>query len=148
MSKFFSQCLICIYNTLYRIKYQIIKFWKERKRKREFFSANLFNNEEEEQHAKILSSEEIGNMINDQIKFNEEHPNISEYTIVKEIKDDSEKINVNEIKKEIGQVEFDDDSDDETEKLKKKKINDSSDEEEEKDDIEDLKNTILNNPDV
>ena len=148
MSKFFSQCLPCIYNTLYRIKYQIIKFWKERKRKREFFSANLFNNEEEEQHAKILSSEEIGNMINDQIKFNEEHPNISEYTIVKEIKDDSEKINVNEIKKEIGQVEFDDDSDDETEKLKKKKINDSSDEEEEKDDIEDLKNTILNNPDV
>ena len=87
-------------------------------------------------------------MINDKIKFNEEHPNISKYTIVKEIKDDSEKINVNEIKKEIGQVEFDDESDDETEKLKKKKINDSSDEEEEKDDIEDLKNTILNNPDV
>ena len=112
MSKFCSECLTCINNTLYRIKYQIIKFWKERKRKREFFSANLFNNEEEEQHAKILSSEEIGNMINDQIKFNEEHPNISEYKIVKETSDDTN-INVNDIKKEIGQVEFDDDSDEE-----------------------------------
>jgi hypothetical protein len=147
MSKFCSECFNCIIDFFYRIKYQVKKFWKERQRKKEFFSANLFNNEEE-QPAKILSSEEIGNMINDQIKFNEEHPNISEYTIVKEIKDEPEKINVNEIKKEIGQVEFDDDSDDETEKLKKKKINDSSDEEEEKDDIEDLKKTILNNPDV
>ena len=128
----------------YRIKYQVKKFWKERQRKKEFFSANLFNNEEE-QPAKILSSEEIGNMINDQIKFNEEHPNISEYKIVKEIKDEPEKINVNEIKKEIGQVEFDDDDDEEEKKVKHK---DDSSEEEEKEDIEDLKKTILNNPDV
>ncbi len=143
MSKFCSECFNCIIDFFYRIKYQVKKFWKERQRKKEFFSANLFNNEEE-QPAKILSSEEIGNMINDQIKFNEEHPNISEYKIVKETSDDTN-INVNDIKKEIGQVEFDDDEDEEE---KKEKINDDSSEEEEKEDIEDLKKTILNNPDV
>ena len=143
MSKFCSECFNCIMDFFYRIKYQVKKFWKERQRKKEFFSANLFNNEEE-QPAKILSSEEIGNMINDQIKFNEEHPNISEYKIVKEINDDTN-INVNDIKKEIGQVEFDDDEDDEE---KKEKINDDSSEEEEREDIEDLKKTILNNPDI
>ena len=135
--------LNCIIYFFYRIKYQLKKFWKERQRKKEFFSANLFNNEEE-QPAKILSSEEIGNMINDQIKFNEEHPNISEYKIVKETSDDTN-INVNDIKKEIGQVEFDDDDDEEEKKVKHK---DDSSEEEEKEDIEDLKKTILNNPDV
>ena len=143
MSKFCSECFNCIIDFFYRIKYQLKKFWKERQRKKEFFSANLFNNEEE-QPAKILSSEEIGNMINDQIKFNEEHPNISEYKIVKETSDDTN-INVNNIKKEIGQVEFDDDDDEEEKKVKHK---DDSSEEEEKEDIEDLKKTILNNPDV
>ena len=143
MSKFCSECFNCIIYFFYRIKYQLKTFWKERQRKKEFFSANLFNNEEE-QPAKILSSEEIGNMINDQIKFNEEHPNISEYKIVKETSDDTN-INVNEIKKEIGQVEFDDDDDEEEKKVKHK---DDSSEEEEKEDIEDLKKTILNNPDV
>ena len=135
MSKFCSECFNCIIDFFYRIKYQVKKFWKERQRKKEFFSANLFNNEEE-QPAKILSSEEIGNMINDQIKFNEEHPNISEYKIVKETSDDTN-INVNDIKKEIGQVEFDDDDDEEEKKVKHK---DDSSEEEEKEDIEDLKN--------
>ena len=135
MSKFCSECFNCIIDFFYRIKYQLKKFWKERQRKKEFFSANLFNNEEE-QPAKILSSEEIGNMINDQIKFNEEHPNISEYKIVKETSDDTN-INVNDIKKEIGQVEFDDDDDEEEKKVKHK---DDSSEEEEKEDIEDLKN--------
>ena len=143
MSKFCSECFNCIMDFFYRIKYQVKKFWKERQRKKEFFSANLFSNEEE-QPAKILSSEEIGNMINDQIKFNEEHPNISEYKIVKETSDDTN-INVNDIKKEIGQVEFDDDDDEEEKKVKHK---DDSSEEEEKEDIEDLKKTILNNPDV
>ena len=143
MSKFCSECFNCIMDFFYRIKYQVKKFWKERQRKKEFFSANLFNNEEE-QPAKILSSEEIGNMINDQIKFNEEHPNISEYKIVKETSDDTN-INVNDIKKEIGQVEFDDDDDEEEKKVKHK---DDSSEEEEKEDIEDLKKTILNNPDI
>ena len=118
MSKLFSECFNCIIDSFYRIKYQINKYLKERKRKKEYFSAYLFNNEE--------------------------HPNISEYKIVKEINDDTN-INVNDIKKEIGQVEFDDDEDDEE---KKEKINDDSSEEEEREDIEDLKKTILNNPDI
>ena len=143
MSKLFSECFNCIIDSFYRIKYQINKYSKERKRKKEYFSAYWFNNEEEKP-AKILSSEEIGNMINNQIKYNEEHPNISEYKIVKEINDDTN-INVNDIKKEIGQVEFDDDDDEEEKKVKHK---DDSSEEEEKEDIEDLKKTILNNPDI
>jgi len=84
-------------------------------------------------------------MINNQIKYNEEKVNLSEYKIVKDNKEDE--INVNELKHEIQQVEFDDD--DEIEKGKKNnKNNNNNNKNDDDDNIEDLKKQFLNNQDI
>ena len=139
MSNFLLNFLDCLYSSFNNIKRDLISCIKDKRRKKDFFSENLFNNEEE-QPAKILSSEEIGNMINNQIKYNEEKVNLSEYKIVKDNKEDE--INVNELKHEIQQVEFEDD--DENEKGKKENKNNNNDDE----NIEDLKKQFLNNQDI
>ena len=146
MSNFFINFLDCLYSSFNNIKRDLISCIKDKRRKKDFFSENLFNNEEE-QPAKILSSEEIGNMINNQIKYNEEKVNLSEYKIVKDNKEDE--INVNELKHEIQQVEFDDD--DEIEKGKKNNKNNNNNNNNKNDDddnIEDLKKQFLNNQDI
>ena len=144
MSNFFINFLDCLYSSFNNIKRDLISCIKDKRRKKDFFSENLFNNEEE-QPAKILSSEEIGNMINNQIKYNEEKVNLSEYKIVKDNKEDE--INVNELKHEIQQVEFDDD--DEIEKGKKNnKNNNNNNKNDDDDNIEDLKKQFLNNQDI
>ena len=131
MSNFLLNFLDCLYSSFNNIKRDLISCIKDKRRKKDFFSENLFNNEEE-QPAKILSSEEIGNMINNQIKYNEEKVNLSEYKIVKDNKEDE--INVNELKHEIQQVEFEDD--DENEKKNNKNNNNNNNDNE---NIEDLK---------
>ena len=77
-------------------------------------STNIENEEENNDisnPAKILSSEEINEMIKDQIKYNKEQNNSNGYKIVKQknpedsIKSD-DMINIEEIKKEINQIEF------------------------------------------
>ena len=146
MSNFLLNFLDCLYSSFNNIKRDLISCIKDKRRKKDFFSENLFNNEEE-QPAKILSSEEIGNMINNQIKYNEEKVNLSEYKIVKDNKEDE--INVNELKHEIQQVEFDDD--DEIEKGKKNNKNNNNNNNNKNDDddnIEDLKKQFLNNQDI
>ena len=140
MSNFFINFLDCLYSSFNNIKRDLISCIKDKRRKKDFFSENLFNNEEE-QPAKILSSEEIGNMINNQIKYNEEKVNLSEYKIVKDNKEDE--INVNELKHEIQQVEFEDD--DENEKKNNKNNNNNNNDNE---NIEDLKKQFLNNQDI
>ena len=142
MSNFFINFLDCLYSSFNNIKRDLISCIKDKRRKKDFFSENLFNNEEE-QPAKILSSEEIGNMINNQIKYNEEKVNLSEYKIVKDNKEDE--INVNELKHEIQQVEFDDD--DEIEKGKKNNKNNNNNNND-NENIEDLKKQFLNNQDI
>ena len=137
MSNFLLNFLDCLYSSFNNIKRDLISCIKDKRRKKDFFSENLFNNEEE-QPAKILSSEEIGNMINNQIKYNEEKVNLSEYKIVKDNKEDE--INVNELKHEIQQVEFEDD--DENEKKNNKNNNNNNNDNE---NIEDLKKQFLNN---
>ena len=140
MSKICLSYLDCILTSLKNIKNSIITCIKDKRRKKDFFSENLFNTEEE-QPAKILSSEEIGNMINNQIKYNEEKVNLSEYKIVKENKDD---LNLNELKQEIQQVEFEDDDENENKKINNDNNNNNLDSE----NIEDLKKQFLNNNDV
>ena len=140
MSNFLLNFLDCLYSSFNNIKRDLISCIKDKRRKKDFFSENLFNNEEE-QPAKILSSEEIGNMINNQIKYNEEKVNLSEYKIVKDNKEDE--INVNELKHEIQQVEFEDD--DENEKKNNKNNNNNNNDNE---NIEDLKKQFLNNQDI
>ena len=95
--------------------------------------SNMENSEENNDinnPAKILSSEEINEMIKDQIKFSKEQNNSNGYKIIKQknpydsIKSE-EGINVEEIKKEINQIEFE--------------------EEEQKQNIKKLENDINNN---
>ena len=141
MSNFLLNFLDCLYSSFNNIKRDLISCIKDKRRKKDFFSENLFNNEEE-QPAKILSSEEIGNMINNQIKYNEEKVNLSEYKIVKDNKEDE--INVNELKHEIQQVEFEDDDENEKKNSKNNNNNNNNDNE----NIEDLKKQFLNNQDI
>ena len=78
-------------------------------------SSNIQNLEESNDinnPAKILSSEEINEMIKDQIKYNKEQANSNNgYKIIKQKNPDDgiktgELINVEEIKKEMNQIEF------------------------------------------
>ena len=95
--------------------------------------SNIENNEEISDinnPAKILSSEEINEMIKDQIKYSKEQNNANGYKIIKQkspydsIKSE-EGINVEEIKKEINQIEFEE----EEQKQNNKKIeNDNNNE--------------------
>ena len=77
-------------------------------------SPNIENEEENNEinkPAKILSTEEINEMIKDQIKYSKEQNNSNGYKIVKQknpedsIKSD-DMLNIEEIKKEINQIEF------------------------------------------
>lgn len=104
-------------------------------------------NNEENKPAKILSSEEINQMINDQIKFNKEQSNTNGYKIIKQKNLDEPKtgelLNIEEIKNEINQIEFEE----EENKNKKEKnddngmvIDNNEEEKNNEDNIENLDN--------
>ena len=137
----------------------------------EYGEINTSSTNEENKPAKILSSEEINEMINNQIKYSKENTNTNEYKIIKQKTNEDmpktgELLNVEEIKNEINQIEFEE----EEQKKKSKKntkiengiIEDDNYEEEknneenldnneEEDDInlniEDLKKDVLENND-
>ena len=86
------------------------------------------NNNEENKPAKILSSEEINEMIKNQIKYSKEQSNINEYKMIKQKNSDDspktgEMLNLEEIKNEINQIEFEED---EQKKKKKEEENEDS----------------------
>ena len=106
------------------------------------------SNNEENKPAKILSSEEINEMINNQIKYSKEPTNnTNEYKIIKQKNNDDmpkagELINVEEIKNEINQIEFEE----EEQKNKKEKqfengiTNNIEEEEEDKNNEDNVEN--------
>ena len=105
MNKYFSDCLTCVRGLYFFAKTKIVKYIKEKKKKNDYLAGNLFNNDQE-QPARILSSEEIDNMINKQAVYAELHPNVNEYKIVKqggeeEGEHDKKEEHIEEIKKEI-----------------------------------------------
>ena len=84
------------------------------------------NNNEENKPANIISSEELNEMIKNQIKFNNQQTNINEYKIIKQKNSDDlpkteEMLNLEEIKNEINQIEFE-----EEEQKKKNKKDDNN----------------------
>jgi len=87
-------------------------------------------NNEENKPAKILSSEEINEMIKDQIKYsNKDNTNLNEYKIIKQKNSDEspnpgELLNLEQIKNEINQIEFEE----EVNKSKNKNEHNSSEE--------------------
>ena len=146
MNKYFSDCLTCVRGLYFFAKTKIVKYIKEKKKKNDYLAGNLFNNDQE-QPARILSSEEIDNMINKQAVYAELHPNVNEYKIVKqggeeEGEHDKKEEHIEEIKKEIESIQVED-----PEEEKEKEKIDTEDKDNEKTDnkesIEDLKNEIL-----
>ena len=131
-------------------------------------STNMENEEENNDisnPAKILSSEEINEMIKDQIKYSKEQNNSNGYKIVKQKNPENSNksddiINIEEIKKEINQIEFEEEeqkqnmknnstnnNDTNNEKENKEEIMDNNEEEETNLNIEELRKDVLENND-
>ena len=116
---------------------------------RDYFALNLMNNDEP---ANILSSDEINDMINNQIKFNKEHSNTNEYKIIKQnnkedFPEGGKLLNVNEIRNEINQIEFEDEEEHKNNGEDKIDNDEKNGENKEKDDIEELKKVMLGSND-
>ena len=122
--------------------------------------SNIENSEENNDvnnPAKILSSEEINEMIKDQIKYSKEQTNSNGYKIIKQKNPyDSVKsgeiMNMEEIKKEINQIEFEeeeqkqnDENNNENNGLENKEEVLDNNEEETNLNIEELKKDVLDN---
>ena len=118
-----SSCCKKIMN-IFNIITKPIKFIKKHNVIQEDTDINAISNNEENKPAKILSSEEINEMINNQIKYNKEQANTNEYKIIKQknsedVPKTGELLNLEEIKNEINQIEFEEE---EQKKKKKKEI--------------------------
>ena len=165
----FSFCCKKFFCIFQKIKKLFIKSNKIQ----EYAEINPPSVNEENKPAKILSSEEINEMINNQIKYSKENTNTNEYKIIKQKNNEDmpktgELLNMEEIKNEINQIEFEEEEQKKKKNKKQKKIdngiiedenyeeeknneeNPDNNEEEEEDinlNIEDLKKDVLENND-
>ena len=73
MKEYVGSLMKCVTNSYLYMKNQIYGFIKGRRKNKDFFTDNLFN-EEIERPARILTSEEINNMISKQTLYTESHP--------------------------------------------------------------------------
>ena len=144
-----TSCCQGAFNILKNIFFQINKCIKRINKSQEYaqISSNS-NSNEENTPAKILSSEEINEMIKNQIKYSKEQSNANGYKIIKQKNyDDTPKtgelLNLEQIKNEINQIEFEE----EENKNKKEKnddngmvIDNNEEEKNNEDNIENLDN--------
>ena len=145
-----SSCCEKFFNIFKLIYNKLNKCLKKENKSQEYAQINS-NSINEEKPAKILSSEEINEIINEQIKYSKESSNTNGYKIIKQKNSEDtpktgELLNLEEIKNEINQIEFEE----EEQKKKNKKensinggINNDDDNEEEKnneDNVENLDN--------
>ena len=106
-------CCECCYNTITKIFSKLFSCISKFKKGKEYSSISSTNDNIEENHdssdiketAKILSSEEINEMIKNQIKYSKEQNSGNGYKIIKQKNPDDgpkigELINMEEIKKE------------------------------------------------
>ena len=136
----------------------------EKNQNKEFSRIPNIENSEVNNPAKILSSEEINEMIKDQIKYNKEQANSNNgYKIIKQKNPDDgiktgELINVEEIKKEMNQIEFEEEeqklnnkneinNNDDNGKDNNEEILDNNEEEDVNLNIEELRKDVLENND-
>ena len=119
--------------------------------------SNIENSEENSEinnPAKILSTEEINEIIKDQIKYSKEQTNSNGYKIIKQknpydsVKS-GELMNMEEIKKEINQIEFEEEeqkqNDENKEMYNNEEVLDNNDEEDNNFNIEELRKDVLDN---
>ena len=133
----------------------------EKNQNKEFSRIPNIENSEVNNPAKILSSEEINEMIKDQIKYSKEQTNSNGYKIIKQknpydsVKSE-ELTNMEEIKKEINQIEFEEEEQKQniSNNVNNNEINgiknneevlDNNEEEERNLNIEELKKDVLGN---
>ncbi len=147
--------------------FHILKSEKSKEKEFSQIPSNIENNEENcdiNNPAKILSSEEINEIIKDQIKYNKEQTNSNGYKIIKQknpydsIKS-GELMNIEEIKKEINQIEFEEEEQKQnSENNDNDKVNENNDKENNEDvldnneeetnlNIEELKKDVLDSND-
>ena len=121
----FSSCCQKTFNVFQNI----FKCFKNFKKSPEYTEVNTNSNSNEGSiPAKILSSEEINEMINNQIKYNKEQTNTNGYKIIKQKNNDDmpkagELLNLEEIKNEINQIEFEEEEQKKKNKKEKNKDN-------------------------
>jgi hypothetical protein len=93
--------------------------------------------DDDEQHATIMTSEEIDNLIQKHKLYENKQPNLNEYKIIKE-NDEEDKNNkkmIEEINKEINEINIEND---------KEKNNENEEDENSEEEINKVKNDILN----
>ena len=93
--------------------------------------------DDDEQHATIMTSEEIDNLIKKHKLYENKQPNLNEYKIIKE-NDEEDKNNkkmIEEINKEINEINIEND---------KEKNNENEEDENSEEEINKVKNDILN----
>ena len=93
--------------------------------------------DDDEQHATIMTSEEIDNIIQKHKLYENKQPNVNEYKIIKD-NEDEDNINkkiVEEIKKEINEINIENE---------KEKNNENEEDENSEEEINKVKNDILN----
>ena len=93
--------------------------------------------DDDDQHATIMTSEEIDNLIQKHKLYENKQPNVNEYKIIKDNEDED---NINkkmfeEIKKEINEINIEND---------KEKNNENEEDENSEEEINKVKNDILN----
>ena len=162
-------CCECPNNICSKINYffNLIKQGQNQEKNYTKVSSNIQNLEESNDinnPSKILSSEEINEMIKDQIKYNKEQANSNNgYKIIKQKNPDDgiktgELINVEEIKKEMNQIEFEEEeqklnnkneinNNDDNGKDNNEEILDNNEEEDVNLNIEELRKDVLENND-
>ena len=118
-----SSCCEKFFNIFKLIYNKLNKCLKKENKSQEYAQINS-NSNNEEKPAKILSSEEINEIINEQIKYSKESSNTNGYKIIKQKNSEDtpktgELLNLEEIKNEINQIEFEE----EEQKKKNKKEN-------------------------
>ena len=96
--------------------------------------------DDDEQHATIMTSEEIDNLIQKHKLYENKQPNLNEYKIIKGNEDEDNTNNhlIEEIKKEINDVKIDKNDNE------NKKDNEEEEDENSEEEINKLKNDILN----
>ena len=93
--------------------------------------------DDDEQHATIMTSEEIDNLIQKHKLYEKKQPNLNEYKIIKD-NEDEDNINkkmIEEINKEINEINIEND---------KEKNNENEEDENSEEEINKVKNDILN----
>ena len=84
MNKYYQNCLNCLKGLYFLAYNKAMVFIKEHRKQKDFFNENLFSHSAQEQPARILSTDEIDNIVKKQLSHNDINLNVNEYKIVKQ----------------------------------------------------------------